>query len=217
METIEQQQIHYLEGLLSNTLPGTWDHVQYLRGLADLYDAKFSRSCDISDLEKCIEWRQRELASAPGGDFITDVRLLNLGADLLRAFQCNHRASFLEESISLLRHLLKMPGTQGSTQLGALGVLWACHVERWTLLHQRNDLDEVVHLLQMCIAHKSAIPPDKLKSACSWVNVARWTGHPSISTACETAMSRKTPLFLHLLSIHSMLTLSAFKALTRCP
>jgi hypothetical protein len=41
----------------------------------------------------------------------------------------------------------------------------------------------------MCIDHKYAMLPDKLKSACSWAYLARSTGHPSIETAYETAMS----------------------------
>jgi CHAT domain-containing protein len=180
--------IEHLEGLLSDTLPGTLDHVQYLGKLADLYDAKFGQSGDISDLEKCIELRQIELSLTLGDDITMELRLLNLSFDLLCAFRCNHRTSLLDESISLLLHLLKMPGTQGNALQLALDVLWKCHLERWKFLHHSKDLDEVVHFLRMYI-DKSTIPPNKLKHSYIWATLSRKTGHPSISTAYETAMT----------------------------
>jgi CHAT domain-containing protein len=185
-ETIEQQ-IHHLEGL-SNNIPGTSDHVQYLRKLANLYDAKFGQSGDISDLEKCIELRQIEVASIPGNDTLMELRLLHLSLELHRAFQYNHRTSLLDESISLLRHLLKTPGSQGGVHRLVPRALWSCHRDRWMFLHHNKDLDEAVHFLRMDI-DKSTVPPDKLEHSCIWATLARSTGHPSISAAYETAMS----------------------------
>ncbi|KAI0248467.1 CHAT domain-containing protein [Lactifluus subvellereus] len=168
-------------------------HTKYARALADWYSTRFGRTDDITDLEKSIEWRQMQLAST-SRDFLLQGRLTDLALDLFRAFKRNHRISFLEESISLLRYAIKVgeggaQGTRGAFHRQALQALHQCLLRRWMLIHHREDLDEAILLLQTSIDHESDNPPDKLKDACTWTNLARTTAHPSVSTAYQIAMS----------------------------
>jgi CHAT domain-containing protein len=188
-EITGHQRIHRLESLLSNTVPGTSDQIMYLRELAGLYHAKFDRSGDILDLEKAIEWQQIELASTSDADSQMELRLLQLGTRFARAFELSRRTSFLEESISLLLHVLKMPGTQGEIHRLVHHRLSHSYLARWQLFHHGNDLDKALHSLQMCIDDEYTIPPQKLTYACYRASIARTTGHPSISAAYDTAMS----------------------------
>ncbi|KAI0245549.1 CHAT domain-containing protein [Lactifluus subvellereus] len=186
MTTIERQ-IQLLPDLISSALPGTADHGNYLRALADWYDAKFERTDDTTYLEKSIDWRKIALASTP--DVLICIHLNELALALLLAYHRNHGISFLEESISFSRHVLNLPGTQGWNHTIGLQLLRQGLLARFRLLHHREDLDEAVLLLQMSIDHICTIPPDKLRDACTWVAIARVSGHPSVSTAYETAMS----------------------------
>ncbi|KAI0249953.1 CHAT domain-containing protein [Lactifluus subvellereus] len=62
-------------------------------------------------------------------------------------------------------------------------------LDRFRLLHHREDLDEAVLLFQMSIDYIYTIPPNKLRDACTWVAIAQESGHPSVLTAYKTAMS----------------------------
>ncbi|KAI0250890.1 CHAT domain-containing protein [Lactifluus subvellereus] len=173
--TIDRQ-IQALQGLLSGTSSRTSDYGKYVCALADWYSTRFFCTDDIADLEKSIEWRQIHLVSTPS-DFVARTRLLDLGMDLFRAFQQNHKISFLEESISLLRYVVEVAGEQGVVHHFALGGLHKCLLQRWTLLADRQDLDEAIHLLQLSIDDKCANPPEKLQVACTWANIARLYAH----------------------------------------
>jgi hypothetical protein len=184
--TIERQ-IQLLQDLISSALPGTADHRKYLQALANWYEAKFKCTDDTTDLEKCIEWGRVVLASIP--DVFMLAPLVSLASDLDEAYRRNPSISFLQESISLLRHVLKLPGTQGRLHLLGLRALFSRIFDRLLLFRHREDLDEVILLLQTSIDHISAIPSDALRDACIWVDIARAYRHPSVSTAYETAMS----------------------------
>ncbi|KAI0246142.1 CHAT domain-containing protein [Lactifluus subvellereus] len=187
LTTIDRQ-IQDLQGMLSGTLPQTSDSGTYFCALTDWYLARFYRTDDIADLEQSIEWRQIQLASTPA-DYLTQADFILLGQQLFLAFQRNHRISLLEESISLIRHVVDAAGAQGVFHRLALRELLRSLSRRWTLTRQRNDLDECVLLLQTSIDHNCTIPSDKLEAACIWAHIARRTAHPSISTAYESAMS----------------------------
>ena len=109
--------------------------------------------------------------------------------DLFRAFQQNNKISFLEESISLLCHVVEVAGEQGVVHHLALGALHKCLLQRWTLLADKQDLDEAIRLLQLSIDDKCATPPEKLQVACTWANIARLYAHPSILPAYESVMT----------------------------
>ncbi|KAI0245544.1 CHAT domain-containing protein [Lactifluus subvellereus] len=188
MTTIERQ-IQLLPDLISSALPGTADHGKYLRALADWYKAKFERTDDTTYLEKSIDWHKIALASIPSDMIYIRLDDSELALDLLRAYYRNHDISFLEESISFSRHVLKLSDTQGWNHTFGLKLLRQGLLDRFRLLHHREDLDEAVLLLQMSIDCICTIPPDKLRHACTWVVIARVSGHPSVSTAYETAMS----------------------------
>ncbi|KAI0248458.1 CHAT domain-containing protein [Lactifluus subvellereus] len=192
LTTIDQQ-IHHLRELLSGNVTGTSGHAKYFCALADWYSTRFNRTDDITDLEKSIEWRQMQLASTSRDSFLQG-HLTELAFDFLQASRRNHRISFLEKSISLLRYAIKVgdvgaQGTQGAVHRKALQMLHLCLFRRWMLIRHREDLDEAILLLQTSIDHESGNPPDKLEDACNWVYLARRTAHPSLSTAYQIAMS----------------------------
>ena len=189
--TIIERQIQVLQNLISGALPGTADQGEYLEALADWYEAKSHHTGDATDLEKSIEWRQIALASIPNDLLFFDrlIRLAVFASSLLQASRRNRRISFLEESISLSRHVLTLPGTQGRSHTLGLRVLRQGLLDRFVHLRHREDLDEVVLLFQMSVNHICTIPPDKLRDACLWAAIAQVSGHPSVLTAYETAMS----------------------------
>ena len=89
----------------------------------------------------------------------------------------------------MLRHVLKISGTDGYIRLLALHTLSGCLSECWMLLHYRNDMDEMVLIFRMCIDDTWGFPPDRLAHVCLWIYVAQMIGQPFISIAYETAMS----------------------------
>ncbi|KAI0248471.1 CHAT domain-containing protein [Lactifluus subvellereus] len=192
LTTIDQQ-VQNLHELLSGTVTGTSGHTKYFGALADWYYTRYDRTDDTTDLEKSIEWRQMQLASTSRDPYLQG-RLTDLALSLFQAFERNHRISFLEESIALLRYSIEVgdvgvQGTKGVFHLQVLQALHLCLLRRWSLNHHREDLDEAILLLQKSIDYESGNPPDKLQDACNWVNLARTTAHPSLSTAYKIAMS----------------------------
>ena len=185
--TIIERQIQLVQDLTSSALPGTADHWKYLQALSDWSKAKFKRTDDLTDLEKSIEWGRVALASTP--DVFMFAPLFSLAIRLHQAYSRNHSISFLQESVSLLRHAFKLPTTQGRLQIQGLRALFRHILDRFLLLRHQEDLDEVVFLRQTLIDHISTISPDALRDACTWVTIAQESGYPSVSAAYETAMS----------------------------
>ena len=124
---------------------------------------------------------------------LTCVRLNRLALDLLRAYYSdrNHGISFLEESISLSRQVLKLPGAQGRNRTDGLRFLRQGLFRRFLLFHHREDLEGLVRPYQLSMAMDDICtdPPDKLRVAFTWAIIAHEHGYPSVSTAYETAMS----------------------------
>ena len=98
--------------------------------------------------------------------------------DLLHAFWYNHKTSFLEESISLLCQVLKMPGTKRSIRL------WAPYTPSGCLF------------AGSCLITGTTY-------ACFWTYVPQVTRHLSISIAYETAMSWMQKSLVFTLTLHT--------------
>ncbi|KAI0247154.1 CHAT domain-containing protein [Lactifluus subvellereus] len=118
-----------------------------------------------------------------------------LARSLFARFHLTSQPEDLKYSVDYFRHLyhsdLRLDPIGVPRQDFTLSLQWLLRglLARFQLLHRREDLDEAVLLLQMSIDHICTIPPHKLRDACTWVAIARVSGHPSVSTAYETAMS----------------------------
>jgi CHAT domain-containing protein len=108
-------------------------------------------------------------------------------------FSLTKRAKYLDDSISLLREVfqLELDDTQ-RTHFVTTQRLIECLNIRWQrdgCQHDSPDLDEVMDLFISGVNNTYAMAPDRLDLASHWANTARISGHRSLSTAYENAMS----------------------------
>jgi CHAT domain-containing protein len=114
--------------------------------------------------------------------------LSSLGELLYSAFNLSGTVEYLEESISVDRRALEITRSD-TTRAKALRRLPASLIDRWRLLGHNQDLDESMHLFQLATDDHSAPIPKRLENACSWASHSRDSGHPSVLTAYQLAMS----------------------------
>ncbi|KAH9959958.1 CHAT domain-containing protein [Russula dissimulans] len=186
--TAVEERIQNLEKLLSTAVPGSPDHRGCLRGLVDWYQTKFTHTGDISDIEEAIKYGRMSLTSTSQNDkfgpcvFLADV--------LLMAFERNGNTEYLEEAIALYGDVLEIQSAQVTLiRFPVLQRLLSSFSTRLRLLGQEQDLHEIMRILPLAISDGHASVHDRFELSCFWASVSRTAGHPSVSTAYESAMS----------------------------
>ena len=179
------EKIEHLEGLLLGTTSESPCHRTYIEDLACWYDTKFSRTGDMPDIKMAIRYRRMLLTSDHPFLFIP---LCFLCDDLLIAFECTGSVDYLDESIILHRNLLTMQGAR-ALHFAVLRRLVPSLCVRYRLFRRRQDLDEMMRLSSMAVNDRYVSAADRFKFSCLWAFLARHFGHPSVSSAYESAMS----------------------------
>ncbi|KAH9025115.1 CHAT domain-containing protein [Lactarius pseudohatsudake] len=183
------QKIQHLEGLLSNSPPGTLRHKFRLGELAEWHETKFSHTNDISDIEESIEYRRQALDATHSSDPWRVISLGFLRHILHFAFDKTSKIEYLDESIILGYDILKLESAQRS-HFHAIKWLVPSLITRSRVLRRAEDLHEAVRLMSITIDDQYyAQEPDRFRLSCGWAVLARLIRHPSVLTAYKSAMS----------------------------
>ncbi len=147
------------------------------------------RSNDITEIDEAIELGRTELASARG-NLLTSRFSRLFGMMLFAAFERTNKIEYLNESIDTLRQVLEHPSIH-VLRFKTFCRLMVALCTRVTSFpgHHTQDLGEVVNLLSRCVNETHASLPKRFAYTCLWAFVARYTRHPSVSKAYESAMS----------------------------
>ncbi|KAH8978832.1 CHAT domain-containing protein [Lactarius akahatsu] len=170
-------------------IPEAWWHVS---AVTFARTHKAADTSDIKDIEDAIDFQRAALqvasVHAPHSAAETE-RCVSLGQLLRQAFDCDGKIEYLEESISVDRHALKITVHSSSSYFKVLRRLSKSLIDSWRLLGRKQDLDEFMQLCHMTIDNESVSPPNRLDLACEWASLARDTGHSTMLTAYQASMS----------------------------
>jgi len=148
----------------------------------------FNQPINPATIEEAMECHRRYLESPQQSDFVTSTINIGLAQLLFEAFHCTDDMAHLNESITLLRDVLKSP-VKSLTSLGIILRLLSALRSRLLSSHEMVDFEEIMQLFPIAAADTQAKIPDRFRISCQWVEVARGCGHPSTSTAYESAIS----------------------------
>jgi len=139
-------------------------------------------------IKEAMECRWHYLESPQPSDFVTSAINVRFAQILIEAFRCTDDMAHLNESITLLRDVLKGPVTP-FTRLRIIRQLISALSSRFMRFCQTVDNEEIMQLFSIAAADTCAKIPDRFRISCQWVEVAWGCGHPSTSTAYESAIS----------------------------
>ncbi|KAH9047135.1 CHAT domain-containing protein [Lactarius hengduanensis] len=197
-----QQKIERLKALISKTAPGIEHRKSLLDGLVDMYQTKFSRTNDISDIEESIKYSRLRLDSTPPNELQRDRPLHSLSSALLHAFEHTNKTDYLDESIILDYDILKLKSAR-SRHFDTTGRLVLSLLTRSQLSRRREDYHEAMRLMPLTADDQYAQVPDRFQFACRWAILARGLRHPSVLTAykCTISLMQRSWSFAPTLSI----------------
>ena len=143
------------------------------------------RITDPRNIEKAVEYCRVCLTSShPRLPFT----VITLGRLLNHLFELTGNIGYLDESITVHRDLIKMPGVP-LTLHAIAQLLIDCLFSRLSLFRDKRDSDEIVELFAVAATDTSTDVPLRFRTSCEWTQAARPLGHPSTLTAYETAIS----------------------------
>ena len=151
---------------------------------------------DLAEIEEAIKYYRLLLASnPPSGDTIFRSAL-SLGEVLFHAFECTDKLRYLDQSVTTFRDMLDMPipsYKRFAVMASLLEVLWV----RISLSRERDDIEEAIQLHS--VTSKDPHGDVQWRSTLShlWASGARRNGHPTTSTAYESAIILMEDSFLH--------------------
>jgi len=160
------------------------DVLDVLKTFSRLLDQPINRAT----IEEAMECHRRYLESPQPSDFFTSAINIGLARFLIRAFSYTDDMAHLNESITLLRDILKSPVKPLTSLQISLRLLSALR-SRFLSSHEMVDFEEIMQLYPIAAADTHAKIPDRFRISCQWVGLARGCGHPSTSTAYESAIS----------------------------
>ena len=186
--TALQQKIWYLEGLLSNTSPGTMRHTNCLSQLADWYQLKFRRTNNVSDINQSIKYARLSLNSTHANDPWRINPLSSLHDILLLAFARLGKISYLDESITIGYDILEL-GSHQDVHFQTVQRLVSSLLSREKLCDRIEDRHEAIRLISLVINNPYTGEPDRFRLSCRWAILARSIGHSTTLIAYKHAMS----------------------------
>jgi hypothetical protein len=171
-----------LPELSINPLPKTtWD-----KHISALLPSTIRRRTDIADIKDGVNYCRQLIASCTNYRFVVNARV-GIGLLLHRAFECTNDIEYLNGAISDARNNFNTTDTP-FVRSASLQTLIPFLFARLKLLGRREDSNEVIQLLAISVENEG-IEFDRLWNLCRWAFVARDSGHPSVSTAYDRAMS----------------------------
>ena len=113
---------------------------------------------------------------------------ITLAELLIRAFDCTDDIAYVNESITLLRDVLKSPVIP-FPRLHIIQGLIAALLFRFLWFREMVDAEEMMQLYPIAAADTCAEMTRRFDISCQWVMLVRYYRHPSTSTAYESAIS----------------------------
>ncbi|KAH9956961.1 CHAT domain-containing protein [Russula compacta] len=160
-------------------MPDDSDPVPHLHALGAILNIT-----DRTNIEKGIEYC-RLCLTIP--HFHLPRTLYVLGHLLYVVFDLTGNIDTLQESITVYRDVIKMPGP---IKLHDIAVrLIHCLLSRLELSEDRRDSDEIMESFTMAVTDTRTLVPSRFRTSYHWSKVARYFRHPSTLTAYETAIS----------------------------
>ncbi|KAN0128200.1 CHAT domain containing protein [Lactarius tabidus] len=180
--------IQTLEELLSITPVGSKKRKQCLDQLVRWYKAKFYRTNDIWDIEESVKYNRLLLDATHSSDPMRSNPLSSLRDILLLAFKKTRDISYLNESITVGYHILRLNSAR-HIHFGTIMKLARSLITRWWLFCRRNDAHEAIQLMSLATNDPYAQEPELFQLSCMWALIARILSHPSALTAYKCAIS----------------------------
>jgi len=146
------------------------------------------RATGLAEIKEAMKYCRRYLESSQSSDLLTFVINVRLALLLMRAFHCTDDMAHLNESITLLRDVLKSPALV-PTRLNPIKHLISALLDRFVRLRETVDFEEIMQLFPIAAADSCTKTPDRFHFSCEWAKWARHFRHPSTSTAYESAIS----------------------------
>jgi hypothetical protein len=204
MPLISRLQSHYLAAR-----PGTDDQRRRLTNLVRFYNgtisnnqdtamisenhdmAVISENRDTTFIDEGIKYNKELLLSSHPSDNTYFLHLSSFATFLYSAFKLTKNVKYLDYSISQLREVFKLDGAQ-QTHFVTTRRLIECLDIRWQRGGRQNESPDLVELMDLFVSGVKdtyAMVPNRFDLACHWANTAQISGHHSLSTAYDKAMS----------------------------
>ena len=141
---------------------------------------------DPTKIDKAIK-KARSIAASSHEALILDM----FGEMLYDAFPRTNKIEYLNESISIRRQILESLTSLQAKRIRTLPPLSRSLLARFLFCpgYRTQDLDEGLELLSKCVNNALVTLPERLRLACQWAAFSRYSRHPSVSAAYETALS----------------------------
>jgi CHAT domain-containing protein len=149
-----------------------------------------TRLTDLGYIEDGIKYCRQVLASHPFSEIAPMARSV-LPALLHRAFECTNSIEYLNGAISAARDHVNMADV-AVFRVASIFMLLMFLKARLDLLRRREDLNELMQLWPMIVKQEHVTFAGQLAASglpAVWSLFARSIGHPSTSTAYESAIS----------------------------
>ncbi|KAI9509772.1 CHAT domain-containing protein [Russula earlei] len=148
----------------------------------------YLRFTDLADIKEAINYYRLALASFHPGTQIATLATNALGAALYKAFSCTNNIDYLNELISVLQDSLAITDESRDHFLQA-DLLIRSLSSRFNLLHNKEDVNEIMQLFHVAVNNKHVKTPDRFDMSYDWAKIARQFRHPCTSTAYDCAIS----------------------------
>jgi len=142
---------------------------------------------DLAEIEEAIKYCRLLLASNPPSDDLIFRSALSLGRVLFYAFECTDEFEYLDQSVATFREMLQMP-IPSYTRFAVMWELLDALSVRISLSGERDDFEEAMKLHSIASKDTHAPARGRFIFSCKWAHIARVNGHPTASTAYETAI-----------------------------
>ncbi|KAF8271615.1 hypothetical protein EI94DRAFT_1796941 [Lactarius quietus] len=144
---------------------------------------------DNTDVEEIVERGRRTLPPLTHSSYRFSSLLHHKFAEILfKAYLRTSSLDYIDEGISLQRDVRKNSCATLGRSLGTHTLLMFL-TQRWSVLRQREDLDEIMQLCALLVDDGPSQAFERLGHSCFWATTARVGAHPSTSVAYEKAMS----------------------------
>jgi CHAT domain-containing protein len=161
------------------------DYMRHFRVIASL-----GHITDTSVIEEAARYCQLLLASLQDrpNDVLTVAIMDTLGKFFYHAFNITKKPEYLDGSIDVHKRILNMPCAQWA-HLEVPEQLVISLMSRFRLSGTREDVDELMRLFPITVNDQPTNTPDRFRLSVQWSQLARASGHPSVSTAYQSAIS----------------------------
>jgi len=153
---------------------------------------------DLAEIKQAIKYCRLLLASNPPSDAYIYPPAISLGKVLFHAFECTDEFEYLDQSVAAFRDMLQMPIpslTRFPVIRQLLGVLLV-RISR-SSSGKGDDFEEAMQLYSMASKDTHMDARNRFIVSCEWADIARVNGHPTASTAYQTAIILMEDMLLY--------------------